>query len=87
MGFELFMSPVSFRELPAPLLLFLFTEPDITKQLNHQFMRFGRPYSDKCVSWLYVHEGYGYDYGYGVPRFEYKFVWYHIQKLKNIIQS
>ena len=48
-----------FRELPAPLLLFLFTEPDITKQLNHQFMRFGRPYSDKCVSWFYVHEGYG----------------------------
>ena len=22
-------------------------------------MRFGRPYSDKCVSWFYVHEGYG----------------------------
>lgn len=50
-------------------------------------MRFGRPYSDKCVSWFYVHEDYGYDYGYGVPRIEYKCVWYHIEKLKNIIQS
>ena len=77
-GIWIIYEPSKFRELPAPLLLFLFTEPDITKQLNHQSMRFGRPYSDICVSWFYVHEGYGNEYGYGVPRF---------QKLKNMYHS
>ena len=49
-------------------------------------MRFGRPYSDKCVSWFYVHEGYGITMVMEFPGLNTNNVWHNIQKLKKILR-